>query len=87
MTEERKPEETNLPSTWQSDLDGHYDVRVLRTEKTHVGTLRITDTRDGTVLLEETVSVSYGAVFGPDIADIELWQQRAITVVDALPHI
>ena len=83
MTDE--PGTDALP-VWQSMLDGHYDVRVTRTEHIHLGTLKITDTLDGRVLLDETVPLSYGALFGPDIADVQAWQIRSIAVIDALPE-
>ena len=77
---------TDAFPVWQSMLDGHYDVRVTRTEDTHLGQLTITDTRDGQVLLEETVPLSYGAMFGPDILDVQAWQERGIAVIDAPPE-
>ena len=83
MTDE--PGTGALP-VWKSMLDGHYDVRVTRTEHTHLGLLKITDIRDGRVLLEETVPLSYGAMFGPDISDVRDWQERGIAVIDALPE-
>jgi len=83
MTDEPR---TDATAVWHSMLDGHYDVRVTRTEDTHLGLLTITDTRDGQVLLEETVPLSYGAMFGPDIFDVQAWQERSLAVIDALPE-
>ena len=42
---------TDAFPVWQSMLDSYYDVRVTRTENTHLGILTITDTRNGRVLL------------------------------------
>lgn len=84
--EQKRSKGENLPASWQADLDGHYNVRMLRTDRTHVGTLRMMDIRDGMVLLEETVSVSDGMVFSPDITDVDLWQKRAITLVNTLAN-
>ena len=67
-------------------LDGHYEVRVTRTENTHLGILKITDTRDGRVLLDEPVPLSYGTLFGPDIFDGQGWKDRDIDVIDVLPE-
>lgn len=36
----------------------------------------------GDVLLDEEVGLSYGAIFGPDVADVDEWQGRAIGVID-----
>lgn len=82
MTRDEQPELTNLSPIWQAELDGYYDVRVLRIAGLYQGILKVTDTRDGSVLLEETVAVSYGAVFGPDMADVADWQDRAVQAVD-----
>ena len=78
---------TDARPIWQAMLDGHYDVRVTRTEHTHLGLLTITDTRDSRVLLEEPVPLSYGALFGPDVLDVQAWQRRAIVVIDTLPGV
>lgn len=77
---------TDAPPVWQSMLDRHYDVRVTRTEDTHLGILKITDTRDGRVVLEESVPLSYGAMFGPDVLDVQAWKDRGIAVINALPE-
>lgn len=68
---------------WQSLLDGRYDVRVTRTDHPYRGTLTVQDTEAGETLLTEEVSLSYGAAFGPDVADVEAWADRAVRVVDA----
>jgi hypothetical protein len=35
-----------------------------------------------TVLLEREVSLAYGAMFGPDVADVAQWQEMAIEAAD-----
>lgn len=66
---------------WSSRLDGRYDVVVVgNPENTHSGMLLISE--GDRVLLEEVVGLSYGAIFGPDVADIAAWQQRAVEFID-----
>lgn len=31
---------------------------------------------------EEGVMLAYGAMFGPDLSDVAVWQQKALTVID-----
>ncbi len=79
---------------WESKLDGKYDIVVARSrpsaidpespfspEDLYTGTLTITEGQ--TVLFSKEVSVSYGAVFGPDIADVQTWQNMALDFIDA----
>jgi hypothetical protein len=48
------------------------------------GTLRVVDMTDNKVMLDEQVGLSYGAAFGPDMADVGLWQEMCIKVVDGV---
>ncbi len=67
---------------WQATLDDRYDCRVERTGERQ-GELIVEDTRgERLVLLTQTVSLSYGAVFGPDIADVQEWEALCEKVVD-----
>lgn len=34
-------------------------------------------------ILDQTVGLVYGAIFGPDISDVYLWQEMAIAAIDA----
>lgn len=49
---------------------------------TYMGALTVTVTKTEQVLLEEKVVLSYEARFGPDVADVQDWQNQAITVID-----
>lgn len=67
---------------WQATLDERYDCRVERIDGRR-GELTVEDTRDGRlVLLRQTVTLSYGAVFGPDIQDVREWEVLCEKVVD-----
>lgn len=71
---------------WTGTLDQRYELTVNSTPHPRYGRLTITDNRDGTILLDEQVPLSYGAVFGPDIGDVETWQERAVVLIDSLPQ-
>jgi hypothetical protein len=70
---------------WWSRLDGKYQIEVHGIEdKTHTGKLYIFDhDNDNNVLHEEEVGLSYGAVFGPDVSDVNTWQKRVVELVDS----
>ena len=66
---------------WSSILDGRYTVAVHRLGR-YCGELTI---QDSTRLIHrEEVALMYGALFGPDVADVSTWQHIATTVVDSL---
>lgn len=66
---------------WQAELDGKYDCRVTRIDPVR-GQLTV---RCGEVeILSEVVSLAYGAIFGPDIDDLQDWQYKCLAVVDRM---
>jgi hypothetical protein len=64
---------------WQSKLDTIYDCTVERTGE-RTGLLKVT--KENQVLLEREVGLSYGATFGPDIEDVEFWQEMILEFID-----
>lgn len=65
---------------WSNRLDERYDVIVYRATKPHTGVLVV---KDGENELARTmVSLSYGAMFGPDVADVDAWAAEAVGIVD-----
>lgn len=64
---------------WKSELDGRYDVRVLR-KSDYTGDLVVSDGAEE--LHREEVTLSYGAIFGPDVADVAAWCDKACWVID-----
>jgi hypothetical protein len=64
---------------WTSTLDGRYEVTVTRTDDYH-GELTISEGNQ--ILHRESVGLSYGAIFGPDVADVAGWQRIAVGFVD-----
>ena len=69
---------------WESTLDGRYKCSVTRNSQ-YSGQLKIFDEELNKVLLDEEVRLSYGAAFGPDVADVNLWEDRIISIVDNIP--
>ncbi|MBB6147190.1 hypothetical protein HNQ77_005184 [Silvibacterium bohemicum] len=64
---------------WTSSPDGRYEVNVTRTDDYH-GELTISEGNQ--VLNRKPVGLSYGAIFGPDVADVTDWQRIAVECVD-----
>lgn len=71
---------------WWSKLDERYQVEVQGDNQDHyTGTLVIFDHQDGDKMIHsEKTGISYGAMWGADIADINQWCTRAIQIVDGL---
>jgi hypothetical protein len=70
---------------WSSGLDEKYRCTVTR-EDAYSGTLRISLANTDEELTAKPVGLSYGAVVGPDMADVQEWQEFCISFVDALPQ-
>ncbi len=64
---------------WTSTLDKRYEVTVTRGDDYH-GELTISEGNQ--VLHREAVGLSYGAIFGPDVADVADWRRIAVAFVD-----
>ena len=66
---------------WHAELDGLYTCSVVRINK-RGGNLRVVETATGRELLNQDVGLLYGAPFGPDIDDVDKWQNICTAVVD-----
>jgi hypothetical protein len=66
---------------WNSKLDNRYNCEVKRISD-YKGQLTVLDEENGELILNEEVGLSYGSMFGPDIADLQLWQDMIIKAVD-----
>jgi hypothetical protein len=66
---------------WENRLDDKYDVFVEQTSG-YNGFLVILE--GDKELIREEVSISYGAKFGPDVADVAEWEQRCMDFIDEL---
>lgn len=70
---------------WENTLDQRYKCTVTRNSQ-YLGQLKILDEELNKVLCDEEVRLSYGATFGPDVDDVNLWQDRIIEIVDNVPR-
>lgn len=67
---------------WQTTVDeGRFEVRVLRTGD-RTGSLVVTHVESEERVAVDGVTLMYGAIFGPDVADVVDWQARAIEAID-----
>jgi len=60
--------------TWQADVNRVGSYR---------GVLTVTRIADNEEILHEDVVLDYGAIFGPDIADVQMW---TVMVIEAIDH-
>lgn len=72
---------SEAPLVWEATLDGRYEC-VVRRMGAYEGRFTITNRATGRRVHTETVQLTYGAPFGPDIGDIAFWKERAMEVVD-----
>jgi len=67
---------------WHDTLDGRYLVEVERTG-VYSGKLVIFDHDNGDrPVMERDVDLRYGALFGPDAADVADWKRKAMDFID-----
>ena len=67
---------------WQQTLDeGQYEGKVIRIDEDR-GLLIVTDVSAGIAFSGEEVTLSYGAIFGPDVDDVAHWQEITAERVD-----
>lgn len=74
-----------METIWKAQLDDRYDCQVQRINEAH-GHLTVTDTTDQKILLQQEVTLSYGARFGPDMDDVADWEERCVQAVDGNSH-
>ena len=74
--------EKNRKAIWEATVDGGtWAAVVLRTTESQ-GELIVTKINDGEVILSERVGLMFGAMFGPDVDDVRMWQHMAVEAVD-----
>lgn len=69
-------------TVWKNKVDNKYDVFVESGEDAYKGFLVIK--LDDKELLKEETYISYGARFGPDMEDVNIWSDRCIQFIDSL---
>jgi hypothetical protein len=67
---------------WGGIVDRRYISEVQRVTN-QIGQLLVFDTRTlNEIIHQQEVNLSYGAQFGPDMADIEEWKDMVLQVID-----
>ena len=67
---------------WEATVDtGKFKCSVERTGD-RTGILKVKDVGLQKVLLEQSVGLSYGALYGPDADDVRYWQELSINAID-----
>lgn len=74
-----------MPAWEQTVDDGRFTCKVVTTDDkvAYEGDLVVTVTETGEEILRERVGISYGARFGPDVADVNVWGEKCLTVIDS----
>lgn len=83
MTEQQTEE--GLPPVWGGTIDdGRFEARVDRDEENpgHEAVLVVKVVESGEELVREKVGLAFGAVFGPDISDVEQWVEKSIGAIN-----
>lgn len=77
--------EAEAEPIWGGTVDDQrYTVRVFASEESnHVGRLTVVHNPDEETILDEQVTVMYGAIFGADVSDVAIWQGKALEAIDA----
>lgn len=68
---------------WESILDSQYICKVTRIDES-TGCLTVRDSINAFMILEQTVALSYGAMYGPDRGDVAYWQDLCVEAIDGL---
>ena len=72
----------NLEVIYEATLDSRFKLEVTRNE-IGGGTIRLYDTKkEYELLFKKDVDLLYGARFGPDVADVNYWQDLVVKYVD-----
>ena len=66
---------------WDAILDNKYFIYVIRTGE-HVGQYNILDIDTQQDVFSCEVSLAYGAIFGPDVGDVQKWCDMGVDFVD-----
>lgn len=70
------------PIVWKTELDRTWDIKVYRTENFYKGTLVMKHKQNDQIVFTKEVALSYGAMFGADVADVSEWQDICLKIAD-----
>jgi hypothetical protein len=72
----------NKDYVWESVLDGQYHCSVTRMSD-YKGILEVVHQETQKLILSKEVTLSYRAIFGPDVDDVNVWQGLCMEAVDS----
>ncbi len=67
---------------WWSRLDHRFQIEVQRVDNYAAKLIIFDHLNENAELLCEDVGLSYGALFGPDVSDVDEWQNRCMKFID-----
>lgn len=76
------PEPVDVIWTRTVDDETYRAVVVGIEGESHTGILTVSEIATGMTIHTQSVGLSYGAVFGPDVADVALWESITLSVID-----
>lgn len=65
---------------WEAKLDDLYDCKVTQTDD-YLGQLTMIDPFDRK-LIDREVQLTFGARFGPDVADVAYWEELCVAALE-----
>jgi hypothetical protein len=68
---------------WHQTVDRNvWWAKVTRVDN-YKGRLQVGRVSDDEIILDEEVGLAYQAIFGPDVDDVALWQEKTIEAIDS----
>jgi hypothetical protein len=72
-----------MSNIWESTVDDNtWQVKVVD-KGAYKGELQVIRVADQELVHSQPVAVSFDAIFGPDIGDVNLWAEIALQVIDS----
>lgn len=66
---------------WSAEADHAWKIEVTRLSA-RAARFTVTNIETGEEIANDGVSLMYGALFGPDVTDVEMWGVMAIEAID-----
>lgn len=68
---------------WSVEIDNGKFKAWVESSESHKGILYV-ESSDKSKKFSQEVAISYGAMFGPDVDDVNAWGQAALNYIDSL---
>lgn len=81
MTDKILPDgDMNL--VWYSTLDNRYKIQIQRIDYSSANLYIFDSIKNNEQIFCQKVSLSYGAIYGPDVNDVNIWKKIIINFID-----